>query len=111
MSVYQPGDRVQMQVVKGQISINAEETKLEVRSAIGEIIRQIPLLQLEEDVLVQFPYLRQAAAYEVQVEGETVGAIGWPEIEGEDYNAADGLMYIAVMTRQIPLLIQGLASP
>ena len=109
MNTYAMGARVLIQVLRGQVSIYAHETNLTMRTTIGTIIRRIPLMRLDEDALQRFPYLQHAEAYEVEVDGEVIGAIGWPEVEGDDYNASDGIMYIALQTGQIPSLIQELA--
>ena len=109
MNTYAMGARVLIQVLRGQVSIYAHETNLTMRTTIGTIIRRIPLMRLDEDALQRFPYLQHAEAYEVEVDGEVIGAIGWPEVDGDDYNASDGIMYIALQTGQIPSLIQDLA--
>ena len=110
MSVYKPGDQVRVQVIKGQISIYAHENHLETYAAVGTIKKQLPLMEFEDEALERFPYLQQAEAYEVEINGEIIGALGWPEVNGEDYDVSDGVMYIAIHTRQIPSLIQGFAS-
>ena len=110
MGCYQSGDRVRIQVIEGQISIYEHETQLSVRNAVGEIHRQIPLMEMDEETLKLFPYLEHAEAYEVDVEGKIFGALGWPPVDGDNYDVSDGLMYIAVLTKQIPSLIQGLVQ-
>ena len=112
MTIFQAGDRVNIQLIEGQISIYAHENQLSVRPAIGPIIKQISLMELDEETLQRFPYLEKAKAYEVDVAGHIYGALGWPENdEKDDFDVSDGLMYIAIMTKQIPSLITGMASP
>ena len=110
MGAYKEGDLVHLQVIKGQLSIYDHENHLEAYSATGTIQKRLPLMAFDDEALQRFPYLKQVEAYEVEVNGEIVGALGWPEMDGEDYDVSDGLMYIAIHTRQIPSLIQGLAT-
>ena len=111
MTIFQAGDRVSIQLITGQISIYAHENQLSVRPAIGTIVKQISLMELDEEALQRFPYLEKAIAYEVDVDGHIYGALGWPEHDDEDdFDVSDGLMYIAIMTKQIPSLILGKAS-
>jgi len=107
MGLYQQGNKVHIQVIEGQISIYEHETRLSARNAVGTIVRQIPLMELDEETISMFPYLENAEAYEVDVDGKIFGALGWPPIDGGDYDVSNGLMYIAVLTQQIPSLIQG----
>ena len=110
MGFYQQGNQVRIQVIEGQISIYEHETELSVRNAVGTIHRQIPLMEMDEETLRLFPYLEKAEAYEVDVDGKIFGALGWAPVDGGDYDISDGLMYIAVLTKQIPSLIQGLVQ-
>jgi hypothetical protein len=111
VSNFQTGDQVHIQLIEGQISIYAHENKLSVRPAIGTIVKQISLMELDDECLKLFPYLEEAQAYEVDVDGKIYGALGWPaDTQKEDYDISDGLMYVAIMTKQIPSLIQGLVS-
>ena len=110
MGFFKLGAQVRIQVIEGQISIYEHETDLSVRNATGTIHRQIPLMEMDEETLRLFPYLDFAEAYEVDVEGKIFGALGWAPVTGENYDVSDGLMYIAVLTNQIPSLIQGLVE-
>jgi hypothetical protein len=106
LSIYKVKDIVEIQLIEGQISIYEHECNLQVRNTVGTILRTIPLLELDEETLNGFPYLRRAEAYEVEVDGEIFGALGFPAQDGENYDVSDGLMFIAVLTGQIPSLIQ-----
>ena len=107
MAIFSVGSQVHIQIIEGQISIYEHETELSVRVGIGTIVRQIPLMEFDEETCARYPYLPKAEAYEVDVDGKMYGALGWPPTEGGDYDVSEGLMYIAIHTHQIPSLIQG----
>jgi len=97
-------------VLEGQISIYEHETSLTARNAVGIVKKHIQLMEFDEQTLALFPYLQQAEAYEVDVDGQPIGALGWPQTDSDDFDVSDGLIYIAVNTQQIPSLIQGLVT-